>query len=93
MTEERITEVRGPEGESPTTHTTVISGGPKSGGTGWALVIVLVLAVIAGLWMFSTMGGAEMAKDDAVAQAAEEVGNAANSVGDAAQKAADAITE
>ncbi|WP_305095896.1 hypothetical protein [Croceibacterium aestuarii] len=91
MTEERITEVRTPEGDTHTTHTTVISDEPRRGGSGWLIAIVLLVAVVAGLWIFSTMGGAEMAKDDAVAQAADDVGNAANSVGDAAKEAADSV--
>lgn len=91
MTEERITETRGPDGNTHTTHTTVVSDEPRSGGSGWVIAIVLLLAVVVGVWAFTQMGGSEMAKDNAVADAANEVGEAAQSVGDAAQGAADSL--
>jgi hypothetical protein len=42
---------------------------------------------------FTQMGGAEVAKDEAITNAANDVGDAAQSVGDAAQDAADSIGE
>jgi len=39
------------------------------------------------VWFFSQQSGAEIAKDNAVADAANQVGEAANQVGDAAQDA------
>ena len=91
MTEERITEVRTPEGDTHTTHTTVVSDEPRGGGSGWLIALVLIIALVVGIWAFSTMGGAEVAKDDAIAGAANDVGDAAQSVGDAAQDAADSV--
>ena len=91
MTEERITEVRTPTGDTHTTHTVVTDGEPRGGGSGWLIAIVLLVAVIAGLWMFSSMGGAEANKDNAVAAAADNVGEAAQNVGDAAQDVADNV--
>lgn len=91
MTEERITEVRTPEGDTHTTHTTVISDEPRSGGSGWVIALVLIIALVVGIWAFTSMGGAEVAKDDAIAGAANDVGDAAQSVGDAAQDAADSV--
>jgi hypothetical protein len=92
MTEERITEVHTPTGETHT-HTTVITDTPKSGGTAtWLIVLLLIVAIGAGIWFFSGIGGAEVAKDNAVAEAADEVGNAAGQVGDAAQDVADSVT-
>ena len=91
MTEERVTEVRTPEGDTHTTHTTVVSDEPRRGGSGWVIAIVLLLAIIVGVWAFSTMGGSEIAKDEAIADAAGDVGDAAQSVGDAAQDAADNV--
>ena len=89
MTEERVTEVHTPDGNTHTTHTTVVTDEPRGGGgSGWVIAIVLILAIIVGIWAFSTMGGSEMAKDDAVADAANNVGDAAQQVGDAAQDAA-----
>jgi uncharacterized protein (UPF0333 family) len=54
------------------------------------LLLVIVLAAIA-VWFFSGMRGSEAAKDNAIAEAASDVGNAANKVGDAAQEAADKV--
>ena len=92
MTEERIVETRTPTGDTHT-HTTVITDEPRSGGGGkWALLLVILLLAVVGIWAFSQMGSAEVAKDNAIADAATEVGNAAGQVGDAAQDAADSVT-
>ena len=88
MTEERITEVHSPDGDTHTTHTVITDGERRSGGSGWLIAIVLLIAVIAGIWRFSSMSGAEANKDNAIAGAANEVGEAAQQVGDAAQDAA-----
>ncbi len=89
MTEERITRTETPEGNTHT-QTTIIrdSDVPNSGGSrSWLLMIVLLIAVVAGIYVFSQMGGAEAAKDTAIADAAEQVGDAAQQVGDAAEDA------
>ena len=92
MTEERIVETRTPTGDTHT-HTTVITDEPRSGGGGkWALLLVILVLAVVGIWAFSQMGSAEVAKDNAIADAATEVGNAAGQVGDAAQDAADSVT-
>ena len=92
MAEERITEVHTPSGGSHT-HTTVVSE-PRSGGGGSAWLILLLLIVVAAVAVFylSGMSGSEAAKDNAVAEAARDVGAAAGQVGDAAQDAADNVT-
>ena len=93
MTEERITEIRDPEtGSTHTTHTIVTDGESRSGGgSGWLIAVVLLIAVVGGLFLFGNMSGSEAAKDNAVAEAANEVGNAAQQVGDAAQDAAEKL--
>lgn len=92
MVEERITEVETPQGNTHT-HTTVVSDGERSGGGAtWLLVLLVVILAAVAIWFFSGMSGSEVAKDNAVAEAAGEVGQAANQVGDAAQDAADAVT-
>lgn len=90
MSEERITTTETPSGETHTTHTTVIDdGGRSGGGSGWLIGIVLLLAVVAGIWYFSTVSGSQTAKDNAIAGAASDVGDAAKQVGNAAENAAD----
>jgi hypothetical protein len=91
MTEERVTETRSPNGDTHTTHTTVVSDEPRGGGSGWVIAIVLLLAIVVGVWAFSTWGNSEMAENAAVADAAGEVGEAAQQVGDAAQDAAGSV--
>lgn len=91
MVEERITEVETPSGNTHT-HTTVVSDGRRSGGgSTWAIVLLVIVVGALALWFFSGMSGSEVAKDNAVAEAAGEVGAAAGQVGDAAQDAADSI--
>lgn len=88
MAEERIVTTETPEGTSHT-HTTIVTDGPSRRSNGTALVGVIALLLIAAIavWAFSTFGGAEAAKDNAVADAASEVGQAADQIGDAARDA------
>jgi uncharacterized protein HemX len=89
MVEERVTQVDSPEGATHT-HTTVITDGERSGAGGGILLIALliIVALVVGVWAFNKYGGAEANKDNAIANAANQVGDAAQSVGDAAQDAA-----
>ena len=89
MTEERITETSTPEGNTHT-HTTVITDQPRSGeGFKWVVLLVLIVVGIGAVLALTQMGDAEAAKDNAVADAAEQVGEAAGQVGDAAEQAID----
>lgn len=87
MAEERITEYQSPSGNTHT-HTTVIDDGRSGGGSGWMVALVLIVALAVGIWFFAGMSNSEAAKDNAIAEAAQNVGNAASNVGDAAQDAA-----
>ena len=92
MTEERITETTTPSGDTHTTHTIVhADGGRKGGGSSWVMLLVLVVLAIGGFYLFSQMSGAEVAKDNAVTEAANEVGEAAGQVGEASQNAGEAV--
>ena len=93
MTEERITETRTPDGNTHTTHTVVTDEPRRSGGSGWAMVLILLAVAVIGIVLITQMGGAEVAKDDAIANAANEVGEAAGAVGDAAQDAGEAVED
>lgn len=94
MTEERITETETPTGNIHTTHTIVTDGGaPSRSGPGWIIAIVLVLVAVAGIYLFMQQSGAETAKDNAIAEAADSVAGAAEKVGDAAQNAGDAAKD
>ena len=92
MVDERITEVRTPAGDTHTTHTVVTDGERRGGGSGWVIALALIVALIAAIWFFSGMSNSEAAKDNAIADAASDVGNAAEQVGNAAQDAADNVT-
>lgn len=93
MVEERITTHEGPRGEGGTTHTTIVHDGASSGGSRWFIGLVLLLALVAGIFFFSQFTGSEVAKDDAIANAANEVGDAAGAVGDAARQAGEAARD
>ena len=68
--------------------TTVIRETRTGSGAGWVIALVLVLALVAGVWFFSQSNRSEVAKDNAVTAAANNVGQAARDVGNAAQDAA-----
>ncbi|QPC99842.1 hypothetical protein [Qipengyuania soli] len=93
MTEERITETTTPTGDTHTTHTVITDGEGRSGGTNWGILLLVLIVAIVGIFFLTQMSGAEVAKDNAVAEAANEVGNAANEVGDAAQNAGEAVQD
>ena len=89
MTEERITEVETPSGNTHTSHT-IVDREPRSGGSGWLIAIVLILALLIGGYFLMRGTNSEVARDNAVAEAAGDVGDAAQKVGDAAE---DAVTK
>ena len=55
--------------------------------------MVLIAVAIVAIYLFSQQNGAEVAKDNAVAEAADNVSDAANSVGEAAQNAGEAVND
>lgn len=90
MTQERIIETRTLDGETVSRHTLITESSDRLG-KGWLLLLVLLVAAVAALFMLNTVGDAEIAKDNAVASAANEVGEAANKVGTVAQDAVDKL--
>jgi CHASE3 domain sensor protein len=75
--------------EDHTVDRTVIVETPgRSSGSGWAIALVLITALIIAVVFFTQMAGSERAKDNAITNAAQDVGQAARSVGTAAQDAA-----
>ena len=86
--EERITEVHTPSGNTHTSHTVVDRD--RGGGSGWVIAIVLILALLIGGYFLMRGTDSEVARDNAVAEAASDVGDAAQKVGDAAE---DAVTK
>ena len=92
MTEERITEHTDEAGNTHTTHTVVTDGERKGGGgTTIVLIILAVIAIIAAIYIFGNMSDAEIAKDNAIGDAASEVGEAANQAGEAVEDAAERV--
>ena len=88
MAQERVTETRTPEGDTHT-HTTIIEdGGRSGGGAGWLIAVLILIAIVIGVWAFTRYGGSEANKNNAIANAANQVGDAAQKAGDAAQDAA-----
>lgn len=89
MTEERITETQTPTGNTHTTHTVVTDDGRRSGGSGWLIALVLIIAAVVGLYLFSRQSDSEIAQNNAVAEAADNVSEAASDVGAAAKEVVD----
>ncbi len=56
------------------------------------MLIALIVVGIGAFLAFSQLGDAEAAKDNAVADAAEQAGEAAGQVGDAAEQAIDKVS-
>ncbi|WP_144094643.1 hypothetical protein [Croceicoccus sediminis] len=93
MVEERYTETRTPEGNTHT-HTEIVRDASvrSRGGFGWLIVVILLLAVVLGGFALMKSSNSEVARDNAIADAASSVGDAAESVGNAADTAADNIS-
>ncbi|MBW8752898.1 MAG: hypothetical protein JF595_01910 [Sphingomonadales bacterium] len=74
----------------PDDHTVVVETPSRSSGSGsgWVIALVLIVALIVGVVFFTQMSKTQSAKDNAVANAAQDVGQAAQNVGNAAQDAA-----
>ena len=91
MADERVTTYETPAGS----NTTVVHEGPSrsSSGVGWLFGIVLLIAVLAVVYLMAVRNDTQSAKDNAVANAAHEVGTAAKQVGTAAENAADNLNQ
>ncbi len=76
--------------EQPTVIVTD-GGSRSSGGGSWLIGIVLLVALVAGIFLFTRYSGSEAVKDNAVANAAGQVGDAAQKVGNAAENAANKL--
>jgi flagellar basal body-associated protein FliL len=70
-------------------RTTIVETPSRSSGAGWVIAIVLIVALVIGVMFFMQRSGSESAKDNAIANAASQVGDAAQKAGNAAQDAAD----
>jgi uncharacterized protein HemX len=71
------------------THTVIDDDRPRSSGAGWVIALVLIIAAVVGIYLFSQQSQSEIAENAAVAEAAESVSDAANEVGDAAKEVVD----
>jgi flagellar biosynthesis/type III secretory pathway M-ring protein FliF/YscJ len=62
---------------------------PSGGGAGWMIAMVLLVALVLGILLFTNMSNSGARKDNAIAAAADDVGKAATKAGNAAENAAD----
>ncbi|HEX8058584.1 MAG TPA: hypothetical protein VF481_18095 [Novosphingobium sp.] len=69
-------------------RTIIVETPSRGGGSGWVIAFVLIVALIVGVVFFTQMSGSQTAKDNAITNAAQDVGQAAQKAGDAAQEAA-----
>ena len=92
MTEERITETTDESGNTHTTRT-IVHDAPRERSGGGMLVLLGLLAVLAigAFIVFSQVSESEVAANNAINNAADEVGEAAGAVGEAAQNAGEAV--
>lgn len=94
MTEERIVRAESPEGHTHTS-TTIISDrpDPDSGISSWFVLFVVLLAVLIGIWAFTSMNNSDAAEDELMDDAAAQLNAAAGAMGDAANEVGDAAGE
>lgn len=88
MVEKRVVEVREPVGTTHT-HTTVYEDRPRSGGSGWMIAVILLVALVVGGFFLMQMSDSRASRDNAIERAADNVGSAAKDIGNAAKDAAD----
>lgn len=89
MVEEHV-EVRQPDGSVETRTTVHDSPAVRgNGGSGWLIALVLVVGLLVGGYFLLQAQGSRSARDNAIAEAADDVGQAAKTVGDAAKDVAD----
>ncbi len=89
MVEERTTQA--PQGNGQ--PTVIVTDSRRSGGSGWVIAVVLLIALVAGIVFLTRGSGSEAAKDNAIANAAGQVGDAAQKVGNAAEDAANKLND
>jgi flagellar basal body-associated protein FliL len=68
-------------------HTVIVETARGGSSAGWVVALVLIVALVVGIVLFTRMAGSETAKDNAVTSAAQDVGQAARDVGGAAKDA------
>jgi len=92
MTEQRSDRIETPDGNIHTT--TIVTDEPRrSGISGWFVMFVVLLAVVVAIWVLMGRNDSEVAKDNAVAEAASRVSTTAEQVGDAAAKVGNAAQD
>lgn len=74
-------------------HTTIIETPRRGSGAGWVIAVVLIVALVVGVMFFMQRSGSETAKDNAITNAASQVGDAAQKAGNAAQQAGNAAQD
>jgi flagellar basal body-associated protein FliL len=74
-------------------RTVIVESPRSSGGSGWIIALVLIVALIVGIVFFTQMSNSQANKDNAVANAAGDVGQAAKDVGNAARGAGHAAQD
>ena len=87
MADETVT-TSGPNEPTPTAHTTIIREGSSGSGMGIFLAVIPLIAIIGGIYIFNRNSASEDTRNNAVAEAARNVGNAATKAGNAAENAA-----
>lgn len=100
MIEERITETTNDQGnvvertierETAPAPITVNTAPASTGGSTGFIFVILLLALVVGGYFFFANSDSEVRKDDAIAEAADNVGAAAEKTGNAVEKAADKL--
>jgi hypothetical protein len=86
MVEERV-ETRDPDGAVHTRTTVYDEGTRRSGGGGWVVVLLVLLVLVVGGYFLLQAQDSRSSRDNAIAEAARDVGSAAKQVGNAAENA------
>lgn len=97
---ERITETTDAQGnviertierDTGPTPVTVNTAPASGGGFGGIMIAIILLVLVAGGYFLFANSDSEVRKDDAIAEAADNVGAAAQKAGNAVEKAAEKI--
>ena len=81
MSEEQRTRIEVPFANAHVTRTIIAE--ERYAASGWAIALLVLVALVAGIWFLSHTSGSEMTKGGTMAEVTDEIDDVASTVGDA----------